>query len=458
MYKCLTCNLTPSNGLLHPRVSLIKISANYRVGERLRLIVPREGTELQGITDHHRTKVVRNVNLERLQTNYLFPEISARELEHMKKYPNAKIISLGIGDTTQPIPDIVAHTMSDFARDLSTRKGYRGYGAEQGNKELRKAVADTFYRDVAVKDTEVFISDGSQCDISRLQLLLGSEVSIAVQDPNFPAYMDSSVIIGQSGEFQDNMSKYKNVEYMTCKPENNFFPDLSTASRTDIIFFCSPNNPTGHAASYKQLQRLVEFAKTNGSIIVYDSAYAAYITDGSPRSIYEIPGAKEVAIEISSFSKIAGFTGVRLGWTVVPEELLYSDGFPVIHDFNRIVCTCFNGASSIAQAGGLACLSSEGLKAIYSVVDYYKENANILLNTFASMGLKAYGGVNAPYVWVNFPGSRSWDVFAEILEKANLITVPGSGFGPGGEEYIRVTAFGHRESILEASARLKSLY
>ncbi|KAL8097519.1 aminotransferase ALD1, chloroplastic-like [Apium graveolens] len=458
MYKGLTCNLTPSDGLLHPRVPLIKISANYRVGERARLIVPREGTELQGIADHHRTKVARNVNLERLQKNYLFPEISARELEHMEKYPDAKIISLGIGDTTQPIPDIVAHTMSDFARDLSTRKGYRGYGAEQGNKELRKAVADTLYKDVAVKDTEVFISDGSQCDISRLQLLLGSEVSIAVQDPNFPAYMDSSVIIGQSGEFQDNMSKYKNVEYMTCKPENNFFPDLSTASRTDIIFFCSPNNPTGHAASYKQLQQLVEFAKKNGSIIVYDSAYAAYITDGSPRSIYEIPGAKEVAIEISSFSKIAGFTGVRLGWTVVPEELLYSNGFPVIHDFNRIVCTCFNGASSIAQAGGLACLSSDGLKAIYSVVDYYKENANVLLNTFASMGLKAYGGVNAPYVWVNFPGLKSWDVFAEILEKANLITVPGSGFGPGGEEYIRVTAFGHRENILEASARLKSLY
>ncbi|KAK1359278.1 LL-diaminopimelate aminotransferase, chloroplastic [Heracleum sosnowskyi] len=238
--------------------------------------------ELQGITDHHRTKVARNVNLERLHKNYLFPEISARELEHIEKYPDAKIISLGIGDTTQPIPDIVANTMSKFARDLSTLKGSRGYGAEQGNK-----------------------------------LLLGSKVSIAVQDPNFQAYMDSTVIIGQSGEFQENTSKYKNVEYMTCKPENNFFPDLSTASRTDIIFFCNPNNPTGHAASSKQLKRLVEFAKTNGSIIVYASAYAAFITDGSPRSIYEIPGAKEVAIEISSFSKIAGFTGIRLGWTIL---------------------------------------------------------------------------------------------------------------------------------------------
>lgn len=417
----------------------------------------KEGVELQATTGRC-TKVARNVNLEKLQNNYLFPEISTRELEHKKKYPNSEIIRLGIGDTTQPIPDIVALSMADYARDLSTHEGYRGYGAEQGNKELRKAIADTFYGDLAVKDSEVFVSDGSQCDISRLQLLLGSIVSIAVQDPTFPAYMDSSVIIGQSGDFQDKMQRYQNVEYMTCGPQNNFFPDLSTTSRTDIIFFCSPNNPTGHVASREQLEQLVEFARENGSIIVYDSAYAAYITDGSPRSIYEIPGAREVAIEISSFSKIAGFTGVRLGWTVVPEELLYSNGFPVINDFNRIVCTCFNGASSIAQAGGLACLSSDGLKAILSVVDYYKENANILVDTFASLGLKVYGGVNAPYVWVHFPGSRSWDIFAEILEKAHILTVPGSGFGPGGEEYIRVTAFGHRECILEASKRLRSLF
>ncbi|KAL6964308.1 aldolase [Sarracenia purpurea var. burkii] len=272
------------------------------------------------------------------------------------------------------------------------------------------------------------------------------------------AYIDSSVIIGQAGDFEYDSSKYRRIEYMKCGPENDFFPDLWNTSRTDIIFFCSPNNPTGHAASREQLEQLVEFARKNGSIIVYDSVYAAYITDNSPRSIYEIPGAKQVAIEVSSFSKSVGFTGVRLGWTVVPEELLYSNGFPVVKDFNRIVCTCFNGASNIAQAGGLECLSPEGLKAMFSTIDHYKENAQILLNTFASLGLKAYGGVNAPYIWVHFPGSRSWDVFTEILEKTHIITVPGSGFGPGGEEFIRLTAFGLRETILKASTRLKSLF
>ncbi|TYI37341.1 hypothetical protein ES332_A03G205500v1 [Gossypium tomentosum] len=297
------------------------------------------------------TNVPRNVNLEKLQNNYLFPEISKRELQHLEKYPNAKVISLGIGDTTEPIPEQISLSMANYAHALSTADGYRGYGAEQGNQALRKAIAETFYKDVAIKDTEVFVSDGSQCDISRLQLLLGSKVTIAVQDPSFP-----------------------------------------------------------------------------------------------------------VAIEISSFSKFAGFTGVRLGWTVVPEELLFSGGFPVIHDFNRIVCTCFNGASNIAQAGGLACLSPEGFQAICAVIDYYKENAKILVDTFASLGLEVYGGVSAPYVWVHFPGSKSWNIFAEILEKTHIITVPGSGFGPGGAEYIRISAFGKRKHIIEASWRLEKLF
>ncbi|KAK4559623.1 hypothetical protein RGQ29_008723 [Quercus rubra] len=303
------------------------------------------------------------------------------------------------------------------------------------------AIAETFYRDLGVKGNEVFVSDGAQCDISRLQ-----------------AYIDCGVIVGRAGNFQEKTGTYDNIVYMKCGPENNFFPDLSTTSRTDIIFFCSPNNPTGYAASRQQLQQLVDFAKANGSMIIYDSAYAAYVTDDSPRSIFEIPGAKEVAIEISSFSKFAGFTGVRLGWTVVPEELLYSNGFPVMKDYNRIVCTCFNGASSVAQAGGLACLSKEGYRALTTVVDYYMGNAEILFDAFSSLGLKAYGGKNAPYVWVHFPGMSSWDVFNEILEKTHIVTIPGRGFGPGGEGYVRVSGFGHRERILEASMRLKNLY
>ncbi|XP_073105164.1 probable LL-diaminopimelate aminotransferase, chloroplastic [Elaeis guineensis] len=317
--------------------------------------------------------------------------------------------------------------MAMRSHSLSTIEGYSGYGAEQGDKNLRAAIASTFYGDLGIEETDIFVSDGAKCDISRLQLLFGSNVKMAVQDPSYPAHVDSSVIMGQTGLFQKDIEKYENIEYMRRTPENGFFPDLSTVSKTDIILFCSPNNPTGSAASRDQLMQLVQFAKEHGSIIVYDSAYAMYISDDNPRSIFEIPGAKEVAIETSSFSKYAGFTGVRLGWTVVPKELLFSDGFPVAKDFNRIVCTCFNGASNIAQAGGLPCLSSEGLK-------------------------------NAPYVWVHFPGRSSWDVFAEILEKTHLVTTPGSGFGPGGEGFIRVSAFGHRGNVLEACKRLKKLY
>ncbi|KAL8553545.1 hypothetical protein ACS0TY_002017 [Phlomoides rotata] len=441
MYKSLSFSLMPCKTILWPRA-------------RFSCSITTQNNEN---VSSYRTKVTRNPKLERLQYNYLFPEISAREAQHINKYPDAKVISLGIGDTTEPLPDVVALSMANYAHGLSTRTGYRGYGAEQGSKELRKAIAETFYKDTGIQDSEVFVSDGAQCDISRLQMLFGSNMSIAVQDPIFPAYIDSSVIIGQTGDVEQESGRYHNIEYMRCDPQNSFFPDLSKSARTDIIFFCSPNNPTGHAASWEELEQLVKLAQQNGSIIVYDSAYAVYITDGSPRSIYEIPGAKKVAIEVSSFSKIAGFTGVRLGWTVVPNELLYSNGFPVINDFNRIVCTCFNGASRIAQAGGVASLSEGGFKAVISLVDYYKTNAEILLETFEALELKAYGGINAPYLWVHFPGSNSWDVFNEILEKTHIITVPGSGFGPAGKEFIRVTAFGHRENILEASKRLRSL-
>ncbi|KAL6990436.1 LL-diaminopimelate aminotransferase, chloroplastic, partial [Sarracenia purpurea var. burkii] len=338
---------------------------------------------------------------------------------------------------------------------------------------LRATIASTFYGDLGIEEDDIFVSDGAKSDISRLQVLFGSGVSMAVQDPSYPvvvqfemssikgkvdlAYVDSSVIMGQTALYQKDVG-YGNIEYMKCTPENGFFPDLSTVYRTDVIFFCSPNNPTGSAATRDQLTRLVQFAKDNGSIIVYDSAYAMYMSDNNPRSIFEIPGAKEVAIETSSFSKYAGFTGVRLGWTVIPKELLFSDGFPVAKDFNRIVCTCFNGASNIAQAGGLACLSPEGLEAMQEVIGFYKENTNIIVETFNSLGFNVYGGTNAPYVWVHFPGQSSWDVFGEILEKTHVVTTPGSGFGPGGEGFIRVSAFGHRANVLEACRRFKELY
>ncbi|KAI3445847.1 hypothetical protein Pfo_002512 [Paulownia fortunei] len=406
----------------------------------------------------YKTKVSRNENMGKLQAGYLFPEIARRRAAHMLKYTDAQVISLGIGDTTEPIPEVITSAMSKRSHALSTVDGYSGYGAEQGEKQLRAAIASTYYADLGIEEDDIFVSDGAKSDISRLQVLFGSNVTMAVQDPSYPAYVDSSVILGQTGQFQKDVEKYGNIEYMRCTPENGFFPDLSTVRPTDIIFFCSPNNPTGYAASREQLTRLVQFAKENGSIIVYDSAYAMYVSDDSPRSIFEIPGAKEVALEVSSFSKYAGFTGVRLGWTAVPKELLYSDGFPVAKDFNRIVCTCFNGASNIAQAGGLACVSAEGIKAMHEVVGFYKENTGIIVDTFNSLGFKVYGGKNAPYVWVHFPGQSSWDVFSEILEKTHVVTTPGSGFGPGGEGFIRVSAFGHRENVLEACRRFKQLY
>ncbi|KAK8616542.1 hypothetical protein V6N13_018088 [Hibiscus sabdariffa] len=410
----------------------------------------------------YKTKVSRNANIAKLQAGYLFPEVARRRAAHLLKYPNAQVISLGIGDTTEPIPDVITSAMAKRSHALSTLEGYSGYGAEQGEKAVRAALASTFYGNLGIEEEDIFVSDGAKCDISRLQVVFGSNVTMAVQDPSYPggglAYVDSSVIMGQTGQFQKDVEKYANIEYMRCTPENGFFPDLSTVARTDIIFFCSPNNPTGAAATREQLTRLVQFAKDNGSIIVYDSAYALYMSDENPRSIFEIPGAKEVAIETASFSKYAGFTGVRLGWTVVPKQLLFSDGFPVAKDFNRIVCTCFNGASNISQAGGLACLSPEGLEAMQEVIGFYKENTKIIVETFNSLGFKVYGGQNAPYVWVHFPGRNSWDVFSEILEKTHIVTTPGSGFGPGGEGFIRVSAFGHRENVLEACRRFKQLY
>ncbi|KAF3601775.1 hypothetical protein F2Q69_00032920 [Brassica cretica] len=371
----------------------------------------------------YKTNVSRNSNMSKLQAGYLFPEIARRRSAHLLKYPDAQIISLGIGDTTEPIPEVITSAMANKAHELSTVEGYSGYGAEQGAK-----------------------------------VMFGSNVTVAVQDPSYPAYVDSSVIMGQTGQFNTDVQKYGNIEYMRCTPENGFFPDLSTVSRTDIIFFCSPNNPTGAAATREQLTQLVGFAKKNGSIIVYDSAYAVYMSEDNPRSIFEIPGAEEVAMETASFSKYAGFTGVRLGWTVIPKQLLYSDGFPVAKDFNRIVCTCFNGASNLSQAGALACLTPQGLEAMHKVVGFYKENTNIIIDTFTSLGYDVYGGKNAPYVWVHFPNQSSWDVFAEILEKTHVVTTPGSGFGPGGEGFVRVSAFGHRENILEACRRFKQLY
>lgn len=407
-------------------------------------------------------KVPRNPNMGKLKAGYLFPEINRIKNAHLAENPDAKIISLGIGDTTEPIPGPIMEGMKASVEGLGTVAGYGkygGYGAEQGQGPLREKLAERFYPNGLVSSDEIFVSDGSKCDITRLQLLFGANRNIAVQDPSYPAYVDSSVMSGQTDGFDDATKQYGNIAYLACNAENDFFPDLTAAKDSDIIFFCSPNNPTGAAASRDQLTQLVAHAKETGSIIIYDAAYSIYITNPDcPKTIYEIPGADECCIETCSFSKYAGFTGLRLGWTVVPEKLKFAGGESVRADWNRLMSTCFNGASNVAQAGGLACLSDEGMAAMTELVAFYQENAAILKKTFDDMGYTTFGGTDAPYVWVSFDGRDSWEVFTEILTKCDIVVTPGSGFGPAGNGFIRASAFGHRENILEAVERLKAAF
>ena len=396
----------------------------------------------------------RNPNMAKLQSGYLFPEINRRKIEFMAKNPKAKIISLGIGDTTQPITPHIIKGMAREVSRLGTKEGYAGYGDEQGLEELREKIAEKLYNGI-IEGDEVFVSDGAKPDTGRLQVLFGSNATIAVQDPSYPVYVDSSVMLGHTGIYNQKTSYFSGIEYMLCSKENNFFPDLKKAKRTDIIFFCNPNNPTGSTATHEQLKELVAFAKKNRSIIIYDSAYSSFISGKNiPKSIYEIDGAREVAIEISSFSKSIGFTGVRLGWTIIPKQLKYDDGTAVNKDWNRIMTTIFNGASNVAQYGGLAALEDEGIKEMKKNVSYYMENAGIIRKSMEKLGYEVYGGVHAPYIWVRIQGKTSWQAFEEILSKAHVVTTPGVGFGPSGEGFIRLSAFGKMEDVKEAAKRI----
>ena len=403
------------------------------------------------------SKVARNANIGKLQAGYLFPEIGRRRNAYLESNPDAQpIISLGIGDTTQPVPDHILAGLKSGAAMLGTKEGYSGYGPEQGIAALRGKIAENLYAG-KVEPGEVFVSDGSKCDIGRLQMMFGSETVTAVQDPSYPVYVDTSVIMGQTGQMDDSKKQYANIVYMPCNPENNFFPDLANTPRADVVYFCSPNNPTGAAATKAQLQQLVDWANENGSIIVFDAAYAPFIRSPDvPKSIMDIPGARTCAIEVNSFSKYAGFTGVRLGWTIIPKELTFADGSPVSADFNRIMCTAFNGASNIVQQGALAALDPEGLSEIEKLIDYYMENAKMLREAMLDINLKVHGGTDAPYVFVDLEGQSSWDMFSKILEEAQVVTIPGAGFGPGGEGFLRLSAFAPREACIEACERLRT--
>eukprot|EP00921_Rhytidocystis_pertsovi_P016823 GHVQ01026482.1.p1 GENE.GHVQ01026482.1~~GHVQ01026482.1.p1 ORF type:complete len:507 (-),score=97.66 GHVQ01026482.1:381-1790(-) len=456
----------------------------------------------------------RNPNFSHLQSGYLFVEISNRKQHFLSTHPTAaKLISLGIGDTTEALPSPIVN----------------GYPDYNGDERLRQSLSELMYNGCVDKD-EIFISDGSKPDLGRLQFLFDSDsTTIAVQDPVYPVYVDSAVISGKGGKYiPGSRTRYSTITYMPCTPENNFFPNLNNLQRTDLIYFCSPNNPTGTCASRDQLEQLVKFAAKNNSIIIYDSAYREFISDPSiPKSIYEIDGAKEVALETCSFSKLIGFTGVRLGWTVCPKLLKFKCGSPVWNDWSRIMGTIFNGPSNLAEAGGMAALTPEGLVSMRSLISYYMANVKLIKPILDRAGLSTYGGIHSPYMWIKVPdsflphhhhqtnnnittntntttttdnnhtieqsnhstdknntsvvnggggggdktergsgraaprgggqewGSVSWCMFQALLDNCSLVCTPGAGFGEGGEGYVRFSMFAHKENVVEAAERLE---
>lgn len=395
-----------------------------------------------------------NNNYKKLAAGYLFPEIARRSREFQEKYPDRVLKKLGIGNTTEILTPAIVEGLTKGVNKLADPATYSGYGDEQGSTELRQALAEYYEsKGVTLSSDDFFISDGAKPDSSNIQSIFAPSSIIAVQDPAYPVYVDSNVIAGRTGEYSSTKSKYDGLIYMPCNEKNNFFPELPE-KKVDLIYLCSPNNPTGAVATHKQLKMFVDYARENMSVIIFDAAYNEYISDASlPKSIFEIEGAKECALEINSLSKFAGFTGVRLGWTIVPKELVVEGTKPgeVRDMWNRRQCTFFNGASNIVQEGALAVFSNKGLEESRNLVNYYMVNAKIIMQGVKDLGITAYGGINAPYVWIKTPeGVSSWDFFDKLLTETGVIGTPGSGFGPGGEGYFRLSAFGHRKDIEEA--------
>jgi LL-diaminopimelate aminotransferase len=381
----------------------------------------------------------RLASFKNLSSSYLFPEIERRKAEFLNTIPEADIISLGIGDTVLPLTSSIARAMEKAASDLAQETKYSGYGKDQGLLTLREALAAKVYHG-KVTSEEIFISDGAKCDVGRLQMLFKSARSVGLQDPAYPVYLDGSLIQG-----------IQEIHHLACIPENDFFPKLPP--KLDLLYICNPNNPTGIAYTHGQLKKLVDYAIEVRAVILFDSAYFSYIQDPSlPKSIYEIEGAHKVAIEVNSFSKMVGFSGVRLGWTVIPKSLKFECGHLVWKDWHRLNSTIFNGASNIAQKGGLAVFESEEWK---KNLIYYMENARLLKSAFEKLGYTVYGGENAPYLWIHTPGKLSWDVFQYFLEKKHIVVTPGIGYGSSGEHFIRISSFAHRYQIKNVINRIK---
>jgi LL-diaminopimelate aminotransferase len=401
-----------------------------------------------------------NDNYLKLKAGYLFPEIARRVNAFAEANPNAKIIKLGIGDVTEPLPQACRTAMIQATEEMGNRETFKGYGPEQGYGWLREKIAhhDFQARGCEIDADEIFISDGSKCDTGNILDIFGKNNTIAVTDPVYPVYVDTNVMAGNTGDAKKN-GEYEGLVYLPITAENNFTAQIPS-EKVDLIYLCFPNNPTGATATREDLQAWVDYAKANNSIIFFDAAYEAYITDSSlPHSIYEIEGARDCAIEFRSFSKNAGFTGTRCALTVVPKTLTAKadDGSDVElwKLWNRRQSTKFNGVSYIVQRGAEAVYSQEGQKQVKQLIDFYLENAKIIRDRLTAAGLQVYGGVNAPYVWVKTPnGLTSWDFFDKLVNTCNVVGTPGSGFGAAGEGYFRISAFNSRENVEEAMKRI----
>lgn len=403
-----------------------------------------------------------NEHFIRIPATYLFSEIARRVTAHRESNPEAGIIRMGIGDVTLPLPDASVDAMIKAAEEQRDQATFRGYGPEQGYLFLREAIRVNDYatHDIEIETDEIFVSDGAKSDTGNIGDIFSTQNKVAVTDPVYPVYVDTNAMSGRAGQ-PETSGSWSNIVYLPCKEENNFIPDLPK-ERVDLIYLCYPNNPTGTTLTREQLSVWVAYARENKSVILFDAAYEAFITEENvPHSIYEIPGAKEVAIEFRSFSKTAGFTGTRCAYTVVPKQLMaYTEnGQPVMLNklWNRRHTTKFNGTSYIVQRAAEATYSEAGKKQVAELIAYYKENARIIREGLKKAGLTVFGGINAPYVWAKTPsGISSWEYFDYLLKEKNIVTTPGAGFGASGEGYIRFSAFGSRENILEAMKRLRS--
>ena len=400
-----------------------------------------------------------NENYQKLPGSYLFSEINRRTAAYTAAHPEKKLIKLGIGDVTRPLPAAVLEAMHRAVDEMGHSETFRGYGPEQGYDFLRQAIAANDYAPLGVHldADEIFVSDGAKSDCGNIGDIFGLDNVVAVCDPVYPVYVDTNAMAGRAGEYDEQTGTWTKLHYMPCTAENGFSPEIPSC-KVDLIYLCFPNNPTGAVATKAQLKAWVDYANAHDSVILYDSAYEAFITEADiPHSIFEIEGAQTCAIEFRSFSKTAGFTGTRCAYTVVPKKL-QRGGVSLNAMWNRRQCTKFNGVPYIIQRGAEAVYSPAGKAQVKENLAFYQNNARVIVEGIKSAGLTVSGGVNSPYVWCKTPdGLSSWEFFDQLLEQANVVTTPGAGFGPSGEGYIRLTAFGGAEATEEAVARIKAI-